>query len=421
MLPLLAAVAAHMAVLAGGVLRPENISLLWELKYAIGGGAAASALRGLTAAWPDPAAPFVAAALWGLAGLLLMVFAVRQLFSPYLASMLLAVLLLSGYPGWTDLMPTTEVFWLLPVGVLAALLALRLTKRRPGWASRLASLTAGRAWKAAWIVLMVFAVLVVTERVRVGLRVDEGGQFDYAKAGLPLGFDGELGDLRRVQHVSEHVAVLRAMAEKGLDPSRWNHCQLAHGAAARFICRLGLASGTRRTMMDKELRTSVGWRLDRIPRRLGEVGVLFDLSPMVLSPTVGRGGLRYPKLRGVVDGEEAGHWFDTRRSVISRRPKRVEIRGPIFRRAWTNQLWVEVECDDPTDVTMTVNVDGEDLPLIRRRLAAGDRTIERGIVRLERRQRSGIPLVVIVEAPAGMLDFDLFVSPVDAAEMVQAE
>lgn len=419
LLPLLSVAAAHMAVLAGGVVLPQKLGLLREMGQP-GGGMPVQLLRWLEQAWPDPAAPFVTAALWVLAGYLLFYLAFRLLAGPFVASAVSSVVLLAGYPGWTDLMPTRGIFLLLPLGMASVGLGVIL-RRTWTWPRRTADrLASRRLWKAAWILLVVITAFLVAEHVRVGLRGPASGRFPYDAAGLPLGFSRQTEDLRKAVHLSQVVDILRLMAVGGLRADNKTFCLQGHCAATRYICRLGFSWGPLRPKPRLHFVTPVGWRIEQIPVEVTGPPTYWSRGGMTLGPTYNRGGLRYAQLKCVIGKGRSGDWFEIRQMVLSDKPHWALIYGSLFRRALEEYLWVEVECDDPNGVEIELKLNKKDLPVALQVLPAGDRYLVRGSSHLTWPQhQSGLPLTVRVTAPAGMLDLDLFIQAAKPAELVE--
>ncbi len=183
---------------------------------------------------------------------------------------------------------------------------------------------------------------------------------------------------------------------------------------------MGVSWGQARPVVVRKYLSAVGWQIIRRPQPPGAAELLLNRPNLQLGPLPSRGGIRYPRLWGFVDGQPSGNWFDTRTRVLHDRPRQVEIRGPVFRRAFSRTLWIEVECDEPQGVRLTARFNEQVLPVQQRTLAAGDRTIVRGVALLASDQtHSGQLLDVIADAPHGLLDFDLLMSSEEAAEQVQ--
>jgi hypothetical protein len=414
----LTATAAHLAVLAGGVVNRGGLALLREAPHP--DSAAGWTLHALAHVWNDPAAPFLVAVVWALLAFLALYAALRRWITPYFASGVAALVLASGYPGWTTLLPSAWLLWSAPAALGALVIALFVPRRAAALQQRVNDITARRWWKIVWTLLAVVAVFIVAERVRLGLRGEKSTRFPYAAVGLTHGFDKELADLRGVTHLAGFVSVLQGMQYGGLRASDFQHCLRAHGAAARFVCRMGVSWGQARPVVVRKYLSAVGWQIIRRPQPPGAAELLLNRPNLQLGPLPSRGGIRYPRLWGFVDGQPSGNWFDTRTRVLHDRPRQVEIRGPVFRRAFSRTLWIEVECDEPQGVRLTARFNEQVLPVQQRTLAAGDRTIVRGVALLASDQtHSGQLLDVIADAPHGLLDFDLLMSSEEAAEQVQ--
>ncbi len=412
------ALAAHLAVLAGGVVRPEGILPLRDLARAP--GMAGAALRTLAGVAGDPAAPFAAMIGWALLGLAALYAAARRLLTPFFASAVLVLVLAAGYPGWRTLMPAEWIIWFAPISGLALAVSYPLGRVLSKPLARVVQLTSGRWWKVGWALLVVVSGFIVAERVRLGLRADHTARFPYVAAGLPRGFDKELADLRAVTHLTGFTEALNGIQEAGLRANDPAHCLRAHGAAARYLCRVGMTWGASRAPMTRRYLSSTGWQVTRQPRNPGFNDLMLNRGNRVLAPEPGRGGLRYPRLWGFVNGEPSGNWFDTRARVLREHPQRVEIRGPTFRRAANRNLWIEIECTRPEGVRMTVKLNEQELPVQRRDLPAGDRIIVRGVTLLAGVTcPGGQPLAVSVEVPTGMLDFDLLIAPEEQRAMTR--
>ena len=413
-----AALAAHLAVLAGGIVERDGLALLREAPHPQ--SAAAWALHGLAHAWNDPTAPFVVALLWAMIAFFTLYAALRRLATPYFASACAVLILAAGYPGWMTLMPSAWLVWSVPAALAVLVASYPLGRLLAPWRERADALTARRWWKVAWVLLVVVTVFVVGERLRIGLRGEKSKRFPYAAVGLPLGFSKELIDLRGVTHLAGYVQALQGMQYGGLRASDLQHCLRAHGAAARFVCRMGVSWGQARPVVVRKYLSTVGWQIVRKPEPPSPAELLLNRPNMPFSPVPSRGGLRYPRLWGFIDGQPSGNWFDTRASVLRNRPRQVEIRGPVFRRALGRTLWLEAECDDPRGVRFTARFNEQDLSVQQLTLAAGDRTIVRGIAQLTSDfVRSGQLLIVTAVAPAGLLDFDILMSPEETAEQIK--
>ena len=421
LMPLLAAVGAHFAVLAGGIVRPESVALLRAAKQSEF-DLPLWALYFLSRVADDPGTPFTVTVVWALAGFLLAYLALRLLVDPFVASALMSIVLLCGYPGWTELMPARWIFYL-PPAALSAVIVAAIARRRLGpLRDKLAKLSADRYARVVWIVLVVFMFFVVAEHVRVGLRGSGKHGFPYADVGLDRGFDKELDKLRRVHHLSDYVAVLREMKKVGLRVDLPDHCLAAHGAAARYVCRVGAGWGEVTRELDPLFETPTGWMLAYTPRTLSDFDLLFFLPPENLGPTINRGGIRYPRLLGSIEGAESHNWFVTRAAVIRDRPQNVRIHGPLYRRAVGRNLWIEVECDNAAGVKIAATLAGTPLRVIAKTMSAGDRLLVRGTTRLDWPEpRSGLPLEVTVAAPHGILDLDVMISPEDPADKFKDE
>jgi hypothetical protein len=390
---------SHVAVLLGGVVRVEPLAWLAAAAKTTGWGAA-DWWAALLWPFPNAAMVFVVTIAWTLAALVIAYLAVRLIAGPYVALALASGVWIAGYPSWFGALPNEWRFWVTPAAVAAMLAAWGLQRFTQSARERLADRSTRRSVRWALAILMIFAFFVVAEDVRIGIRGAYKGKFPYEKVDLVHGFDKDFTTLRRLHHVLHFVAAVTRMNQVGLRHDSRMACLAGHGEAARFVCRLGLAGSPATQPKRPPTIVGAGWAL--VPARFG-----YDAVP-------GSGGLRNAALRGQLDGVETGNWFGTRGEVWARRPHDVEIVGPVFRRGAGKNLLIDVECERPDGIEVTVTLDWETLPLVRRELAAGDRWIVRFAARLPEPLPVAKPrLYVSAHAPLGMLDFDVFLEGAD--------
>jgi len=385
---------AHGAVYAGGLVRPEPLARLAQAQRAAGFGAF-DFWAALTLSFGDPLAAYPITAVWTFAGFLLAYGAAARLFGHFAALAAAGAALVLGYPGWVAVSPSPWQFALLPAGA-AALGASWFTARPLApWRARLADWATRRWVKAAWIVLLTFAAFVVAENARLGFRGAPKGKFPYAANGLPHGFDRDLNDLRQVQHAGFFREAVASMRGSYLPHDNRAVCLAGHGGAARFVCRVGRAWPDVTVARRTPRLVAAGWEIRRTARGL-------EAQP-------GSGGFRYVRLHGTVDGEEVANWYALRDRVLARPARRVTVEGPLYRRGNGKNLRIELEVTSARGARATASYDGEPLTLLRRDLAAGDRVVVLFAARLPSPlPRTGAPVVIEVEAPAGLLDFDVF-------------
>lgn len=417
-LPVAGVMLAHAAVLTGGVVLPERLEWLRKIDLPAKDLPLMAAYL-LREVWPDPAAPFVSSVLWTLTAALLVYQALRRLLSPLAASTILAGVLLAGYPGWSDLLPSPYLFWLMPAALGLYALAITLGRSLVPIRQWFVRRSAHRWLRVAWIVLMIFTVFVVAERMRLAHRGSQGRDFPYARAGLDRGYDASLEKLRRVRHVSQFVRVARALQQEGLRLDAPMHCVFAHGAAARFLCQTKFHWGTPADAgpNNSYLRMS-GWRLADRP-----TGDFQLLSPRVadtmLAPETNRGGLYYLRFLSRINGGKQAHWLAQRDSFPLSGPTKIEIRGQTLMRALNKHLWVEVETSDPRGLQVAIMFNGQELSPTMLTMNAGDREIVRAdVVLAHEASVNFLPLAIDIDAPHGVLDADVMLSPTTSAQLV---
>jgi len=385
---------SHLAVLVGGIVRPQPLA---DLERGAAHGLTAAAWARLIGCWAAPAAPLIITTVWSLTGYVLAFWALNRLAGRFVALGAAGVVFLVGFPGWFGVLPTAGQFWLLPAAAGAGALSLFSARPLAPARARLAALERNKPLKAAWVILLIFAFFTVAEQARLGWRGSFSGKFPYDRTGLPNGFDPELEELRRLQHAGHFALAVRAMNAAGLRHDNPADCRRGHGAAARFICRVGLARPdvTADPGEPRDARVSAGWKLSFYRWRV--------------VPEMGAGGIRYERLRGKIEGEETGDWRRTRARVLAERPRQVEVIGPLYRRGIGKRLLIEVETDEPGDLTVEAALDEEPLALFRRPLPAGDRVIVRySTIVPDIIQAGGLPLWISVHHPQGILDLDVF-------------
>jgi len=418
LLPITGAVLAHAAVLSGGIVLPERLEWLRGIDEPVKNLPLLSAYL-LREIWPDPATIFLGSALWILGAALLAYLAVRRLLSPLAASVLMAAVLMAGYPGWSDLLPSPFMFWVMPAAL--AMYALAITLGRSfipirDWINRQ---TKHSLVRVAWVVLMVFMLFLVAERVRLAHRGSRGGEFPYAQAGLERGFDSSLEMLRRVRHVSQFVRVARALQEAGLQMDSPKHCVYAHGAAARFMCQTNFCwvAPVDPGQNNRYLRMS-GWRL--ADRPTGDFKLLSpQTAETAIAPETNSGGLYYLRFYSRVNNGPQTYWLAQRDSFPQSAAIEIEIRGETLARALNRHLWVEVETHDPTDVRIRIAFNNHELTPTMLTMNAGDREIVRADALLAHdTSENFLPLAIDIEAPHGVLDADVMLSPATPAQLV---
>ena len=388
------AVVGHAAVYAGGLVRPEPLARVAAATHAVGYGAF-DFWAALLLPFSDPLAVFAVTVVWSLAGAVIAYAAAARLVGHFAASALAGAAFIAGYPGWHAALPSAWAFWVLPVGAAGLVVSLPAARRLARWRAMPARWTKRRSVKAAWIVLLVFAVFVVAEQARLGLRGAPKGKFPYPTNGLTRGFDRDLSELRLVQHAGFFREAVGSMHRVHLLHDNRLACLAAHGAAARFLCRVGRARPDIAPAARAPQLVSAGWVIEQTGRGL-------EVEP-------GSGGFRYTRLHGTVDGAALPNWYALRERVLAKRPRRVTVEGPVFKRGCGKNLRIEVEVESARRVTAVATLDGKPLPLVRRDLAAGDRVVVLFAARLPSPlPRSPAPLAIEVEAPTGILDFDVY-------------
>ncbi len=418
LLPITGAVLAHAAVLSGGIVLPERLEWLRGMEQPAKNLPLISALL-LREIWPDPATIFIGSAMWILGAALLSYLALRRLLSPLVASVLMAVVLMAGYPGWSDLLPSPFMFWVMPAAL--GMYALAITLGRSfipirEWINRQ---TKRRLLRVVWVVVMVFMLFMVAERVRLAHRGSHGGEFPYAQAGLERGYDSSLEMLRRVRHVSQFVNVARELRNAGLQLDSSKHCVFAHGAAARFMCQTNFHWGVPVDpgTNNSYLRMS-GWRLADRP-----TGGFMLLSPQTaetaIAPETNNGGLYYLHFYSRINNGPQTYWLAQRDSFPQSAATKIEIRGETLARALNRHLWVEVETRDPRDVHIRIAFNNVELTPTMLTMNAGDREIVRADVLLAHdTSENFLPLAIDIEAPHGVLDADVMLNPATPAQLV---
>jgi len=418
LLPITGAVLAHAAVLSGGIVLPERLEWLRGIDQPARNFPLISAYL-LREIWPDPATIFIGSALWILGAALLSYIALRRLLSPLVASALMAVVLMAGYPGWSDLLPSPYMYWVTPAALGMYALAITLGRSFVPIREWINRQTKRRLVRVVWVVLMVFMLFIVAERVRLAHRGSSGGEFPYTQAGLERGYDSSLEMLRRVRHVSQFVHVARALQHEGLRLDAPKHCVFAHGAAARFMCQTKFRWGESVDpgSNNSYLRMS-GWRLADRP-----TGGFKLLNPqeadMAIAPETNTGGLYYLHFYSRINNGPQTYWLAQRDSFPQSAATKIEIRGETLARALNRHLWVEVETHDPHDVQIRITFNDEELTPTMLTMNAGDREIVRADVVLAYEGAGNfLPLVVDIEAPHGVLDADVMLSPATPAQLV---
>ena len=396
---LLLAVLAHAAVGVGGLVTAEPLARLHAAENSFSWAAFAFwALFNLP--FTAPAAPFFLTLIWGLAGFVLAYGALARLLGHFAALAAVGTTLVLGYPGWHATLPTSWQFWLLPAALAALVASLFVKNYLAPARAAIDRLIAKRTARALWVVLLIFAFFVVAEQARLGTRGAYGGKFPYEKHGLRQGFATDLSLLRRLHHTTHYLRAIRRMNDNALLHDNAQVCLAAHGAAARFVCRIG------RARPDATLA-------HRTPRIM-PAGWILQMGPFGTEPAFGSGGIRYPRLEGRVNGEPAGNWFDLRARVLQGGATHVRVRGPIFTRAASKDLYVEIETTNPRGIAAKATYDGKPVVFVRRDLPAGDLMIVRFATRLPSPlPRSGVPIDIEVQAPSGLLDFDLLLTGVE--------
>jgi hypothetical protein len=393
---------SHAAVLAGGIVRPEPLAWIAAAQSGRGWCDAGRLWAALLSPWRDAAAPFVVTVGWTLLGFLLAYLAARRLFGAFVALAAVGLTTIAGYPGWDAALPGVFRLWLTPAALAAWLLSLALAGPLAPVREWLTRRSEDRALKALWAGLLVFAFFSTAEHLRVGLRGAHNGRFPYADCGLPHGFDKELTDLRRLHHAFPFAPAMRWLTRGGLLYDN-EACGLAgHGAAARFVGRIGAA---RPDVTRMRPAPHGGWRP---PRYLTRVGWLLRSTEAGWAALPCPDGIRYNEWRGKLEDVDAGDWTATRRRIQLAQPVAADISGPVSARAVAKMLWLEVECGNPADVEAQAKLAGEPLGLVRRELAAGDRVIVRFAAILPDRLADPTPLEISVQAPQRMWDLDLF-------------
>lgn len=387
---------SHLAVLVGGIVRPQPFA---EIHQGASRGLVAASWAWLIERWADPAAPFLITSAWSFLGCLFAFAALSRLVGGFIALGVSGIVFLVGFPGWFGVLPTAAQFWLLPVAVAVWPISFIPVRPLAPIRIRLAALGRNKPLKVIQVGLLIFAFFTVAEQGRLGWRGTFTGKFPYDRTGLPYGFDKDLEELRRLQHAGHFALAVRSMNAAGLRHDDPADCRRGHGAAARFICRVGLArpGATGDLGEPRDAKVSAGWRLS-----LENWRILLEM---------GAGGIRYERLRGKVDGEETGDWRHTRAQVLAVTPRHVEVIGPVFHRGEGKRLFIEVETDEkePNDLFVAATLDEEPLMLFRRLLAAGDRMIVRYTTTVpENIQPGGLPLLISVNHPQGILDLDVF-------------
>jgi len=389
-------------VLAGGLVRPEPLAWVHAAETTVGFGAAdwwALLFWPARYSWT----PFVATVGWTFAGYLFAYFAVRRLFGAFAALAAAAGAVILGCPGWDGALPNGARFWTTPVALAAWLVALALSRRTAPWREWLAVRARERWLKLLWIGLLIFAFFVTAEQLRLGLRGANTGKFPYAENGLPRGVAKELDDYRRLHHAAHFILATEAMHRRGLLFDDALACLAGHGAAARFVCRIGAARPDVLIARRPPLVVGGGWSLERAP---------FG-GPWRWIVAPGRTGLRYAQMRGSVEGVEAGNWFAARHRVQTEQPTTAEFSGPVDPHGAGKYLWIEIECAEGRDADAQATLGGEPLELMRHVLAAGDRTIVRFAAMLPPTIGSCESFDIRLQEPAGMWDVDLFLHDVE--------
>jgi hypothetical protein len=197
-----------------------------------------------------------------------------------------------------------------------------------------------------------------------------------------------------VHHAGFFLAAVHAMNAEGLLHDNRLIALMAHGAAARFIGRVGMARPDTTPPRLIPPMTSAGWALQG--------------TSLGWKPLPGVAGLRYHRVRVSLDGDEAGDWVTAREKLWRLRPIEARVVGPLYSRGGGKDIWIEVETSSVEGVAAEARLGGERIALVRRELPAGDRMIVRYAAPLPAFQGEDAQLEVYAEAPAGMLDFDVF-------------
>ncbi|MDP8223041.1 MAG: hypothetical protein P9L99_06760 [Candidatus Lernaella stagnicola] len=401
------AVMAHAAVFFGGIVRPESLARLAEAERTVGWDTF-DFWATMILPFGGAIAPFAVTMLWGLAGFALAYLALARLVGHFAALGAAGAVFIGGYPGWSAVLPTAWMLWLPPAALAVLVLSFFLRGRLVTWRARIATWSARRAVKAAWVGVLVFAFFVVAEQARLGFRGSINGAFPYEKKGLAHGFDKDLDMTRRLQHAGLFMLAARRMEDNSLRHDSSTVRLAAHGAAARFVCRIGAA----RPNVTPPLRTPkivpAGWVL-----RQGVFGI---------EPAFNTGGIRYNEWSGKVDSRPAANWYELRADVLSGDAKQVEVAGPLHKRASAKDLFIEIETHDAGKVEASATYDGEPWKLVRRTLAAGDRTIVRFAAHVPcPLANPDATLNVRASAPRGMLDFDVLLRSVETPDSDEIE